>query len=266
MNCAQKQVVGLPQCAGHYASTASTPGHVNTSTVPPRSTKVVIAGHECYIDSVVREGSRWYLDGNKVDTSTAYGKVYRAGVGILHRSRHIIARVTGPQCSYRTELLGAATLSHVVCAIDNLAIDNQAVVRTAAKNPHRECADMDVRKEAHANFLRTPIHIRWIPSHHQVQNTWGGHTAASLRSGHTKSNASGTGNATLGHCARRAAGPLRLCIQLLPLARAMPPHGARSLGHPVPMIQCIDWPRWKLSCLCPHRHPLHGPTFRCLQG
>ena len=37
---------------------------------------------------------------------------------------------------------------------------NQAVVRTTTQCLHRTCDDMDLRREAHANFKCTPIHIR----------------------------------------------------------------------------------------------------------
>ena len=82
----------------------------------------------------------------------------------------IIPRVTGPQCSYRAEVQGATIVSHLARVDDDLAIDTEAVVRTAAHCPHKECAHMDLRQEAHTNFSRTPVHIRWMPSHQQAQH------------------------------------------------------------------------------------------------
>ena len=47
------------------------------------------------------QGNKWCYDGSKVEQYTAIGKVYGAGVGILHRDRHIMVRVTSPKCTYR---------------------------------------------------------------------------------------------------------------------------------------------------------------------
>ena len=165
MMCARKQMVGLPQYAGHYISFESTRGHTDASTVPEGFTKIHIGGHECYTNNLAGRGNKC-----KVEQCTAIGKISFAGMGILHGEKQLVARVTCPQCSYRAKLLGATIVPHLAQANDDLASDNQAVVRTAAHRPRRECANMYLLHEAHTNFQRTPVHIRWIPSYQRVEH------------------------------------------------------------------------------------------------
>ena len=73
----------------------------------------------------------WYNGGSK--------KGHRAVVGIKCGPLEIIARVTGPQTSYRTKPQGAAIVCSLACPRDELVIDNQAVVEYGSVPPHREC-------------------------------------------------------------------------------------------------------------------------------
>ena len=108
----------------------------DTGTLPAGFS--LVGGMVCYTNGKDKTDTTWYSDGSKQNN--------RAGVGIKCGQLEIIARVTGPQTSYRAELQGVAIVSCLVDQEDELVIDTKAVVNYGATTPHRECSDVDLRQ------------------------------------------------------------------------------------------------------------------------
>ena len=125
--------------------------------VPPGFTKCVVAGHEAYTNNKARSGSEWHSDGSKLTSRTDHGGYSRAGCSLTCGPLIIIARITGPQTSYRAELQPPAMLTQLRDAGDSLTLDNQAVVRWCQTEPHRECADRDLRDFIYTHTQGNPI-------------------------------------------------------------------------------------------------------------
>ena len=62
----------------------------------------------------------------------------------------------------------ASTLTQLRDAGDTLTLDNQAVVRWCQTEPHRECADRDLRDFIYTHTQGNPIPMRWIPAHRKL--------------------------------------------------------------------------------------------------
>ena len=141
-------------------------------TIPPGFSPITVAGHQCYTNGKPKEGTAWYSDGSKLEVPSLEGQADRAGVALSCQPLIIIARVTGPQTSYRGELQGAALVT--ACALaepgDTLTMDNQAVVRWAPRPPHWECADMDLRQQVAEHLAARPIPFSWVPSHRSLSD------------------------------------------------------------------------------------------------
>ena len=136
--------------------------------VPPGFTKCVVAGHEAYTNNKARSGSEWHSDGSKLTSHTDHGDYSRAGCSLTCGPLIIIARITGPQTSYRAELQPPAMLTQLRDAGDSLTLDNQAVVRWCQTEPHRECADRGLRDFIYTHTQGNPIPMRWIPGHREL--------------------------------------------------------------------------------------------------
>ena len=77
-----------------------------------------------------------------------------------------IARVHGPQTSYRAELMGLCIAAHLAAPGSTITLDNQAVVDHGLETPHREASDMDLRLHCVAAAIESKnIEVCWIPGH-----------------------------------------------------------------------------------------------------
>jgi len=108
-------------------------------TIPAGFSPITVASHQCNTNGKSKEGTAWYSDGSKLEVPSLEGQMDRAGVALSCGPLIIIARVTGPQTSYRGELQGVALVTAPSLAEpgDTLTMDNQAVVRWAPDLPTR---------------------------------------------------------------------------------------------------------------------------------
>ena len=77
----------------------------------------------------------------------------------------VIAKVHGPQTSYRVELMGLYVAASFAQLGSSITLDNKAVVDHGPSEPHREASDMDLRCQAAALLRDKQITVRWIPEH-----------------------------------------------------------------------------------------------------
>ena len=82
----------------------------------------------------------------------------------------LIARVHGPQTSYRAELMGLCIVVELAPQGSTITLDNKAVVDHGPQNPHREASDIDIREMAAHIIQRKSITVRWIPGHRQLSD------------------------------------------------------------------------------------------------
>ena len=160
--------VGDESLSRKYIATECTRPIPAEGEVPPGFTKCVVAGHEAYTNNKARGGSEWHSDGSKLTSHTDHGDYSRARCSLTCGPLIIIARITGPQTSYRAELQPPAMLTQLRDAGDTLTLDNQAVVRWCQTEPHRECADRDLRDFIYTHTQGNPIPMRWIPGHREL--------------------------------------------------------------------------------------------------
>ena len=111
-------------------------------TVLPEYAPTTIAGIPCYTNGRQSEGIYLFWDGS-LQSAGIVGYIYQtAGAAVTKGTLRIMARVTGPQTSYRAELVGAAIVTPVVLDRDHQHIDNKAVTLCATEPPHKECSNM----------------------------------------------------------------------------------------------------------------------------
>ena len=158
---AQERVVGLMEYRAHYYGSVHPPDVDDRGTLPAGFRPIMIGGMVCYTNGKDKTDTTWYSDGSKQNN--------KAGVGIKCGQLEIIARVTGPQTSYRAELQGAAVVSCLADQDDELVIDNKAVVDYGATTPHRECSDVDLRRVIETHQRNKQLRWRWIPSHRVIK-------------------------------------------------------------------------------------------------
>ena len=158
---AQERVVGPMEYRAQYHGTAHPPDVDDTGTLPAGFRQVTIGGMVCYTNGKDKTDTTWYNDGSKQNN--------RAGVGIKCGPLEIIARVTGPQTSYRAELQGAAIVSCLADQEDELVIDNKAVLDYGAVPPHRECWDVDMRQIIQTHQGAKQLRWRWVPSQRVIK-------------------------------------------------------------------------------------------------
>ena len=80
-------------------------------TIAAGFSPITVASHQCYTNGKPKEGTAWYSDGSKLEVPSLEGQMDRAGVALSCGPLIIIARVTGPQTSYRGELQGVALVT-----------------------------------------------------------------------------------------------------------------------------------------------------------
>ena len=164
----QQPDVGDESLSRKYIAAECTTPIPADGEVPRAFTKCVIAGHEADTNDKARSGSEWHSDGSKLICRTDHGDYSRAGCSRTCGPLIVIARITGPQTSYRAELQPRAMLTQLRNADDTLTLDNQAVVRWCQTEPRRECAHRDLRDFIYSHTQGNPIPMRWIPGHQEL--------------------------------------------------------------------------------------------------
>ena len=117
----QRQQMGLQEYHHQHFAHSTPPTDQGVGVVPPGYSAVTIAGVECYSNGGKKHGTDWYSDGSKVQARICHYHVKRAAVAVTRGGLKVLARVSGPQCYYRAELVGA-----VIAAV--LADDGDTLV------------------------------------------------------------------------------------------------------------------------------------------
>ena len=98
--------VAISDYSTRYTAYTSVRHIQEAGTIPAEFSPIIIAAHHCYTNGKPKEGTAWFSDGSKLEVPSLEGQVERAGVALSCGPLIIIARVTGPQTSYRGELQG----------------------------------------------------------------------------------------------------------------------------------------------------------------
>ena len=126
-----------------------------------------------YTPMAPRVGNSWHSDGSKlVVTPDCQGSPQgsKAGMALTCGPFQCIARVHGPQTSYRAELMGPCVAAHLAAPGSTITLDNQAVVDHGPVEPHREASDMDLRWRVSATLRGKNIRVRWILGHRKTSS------------------------------------------------------------------------------------------------
>ena len=117
----------------------------SAGTVPAGYHPVNIAGIPCYSNKQPPTGTSLYSDGSFQTVQIAGSEYQAAGAAVTKGPLRILARVAGPQQSYRAEMYGAAIGAAIASDGDTQYIDNMAVTKCAHHRPTHECSDADIR-------------------------------------------------------------------------------------------------------------------------
>ena len=93
----------------------------------------------------------------------------------------ILARVAGPQQSYRAEMYGAAIGAAIASDGDTQYIDNMAVTKCAHRRPTHECSDADIRHKVCDHVQHKHVTTEWIPSHRVETEARNAHAREQIR-------------------------------------------------------------------------------------
>ena len=140
---------------------------------PSGFTRTEVCGYEIYTNGRPPVGTSWHNDGSKlVVTPDCQGSPQgsRAGMALTCGPFQCIARVHGPQTSYRAELMGLCVAAHLAAPGSTVTMDNQVVVDHGPVEPHREASDMDLRWRVSATLRGKNIRVRWIPRHRKISS------------------------------------------------------------------------------------------------
>ena len=107
----------------------------------------------------------WFCDGSKTDGTTGWGK---AGAAACNMAYEVMARVPGPQTSYRAEMFAALLAAEHALPHSTIYLDNKAVVEGGCAVISREVSDVDLRLKLQPILMSKHLTLQWIPSHRQV--------------------------------------------------------------------------------------------------
>ena len=77
----------------------------------------------------------------------------------------ILARMAGPQQSYRAEMYGAAIGAAIASDGDTQYMDNMDVTKCAHRQPTHKCFDADIRPKVCDPVQHKRVAAEWIASH-----------------------------------------------------------------------------------------------------
>ena len=104
-------------------------------------------------------GDTTWTDGSKTH--------HRAGWAVVTPTFQQYYKLTGPQTSYRGELMGYYRAGDIL-RDGMVVLDNQAVQKMAHQAPHREASDMEPRVEAAQITADKRLMSRWMLSHQDI--------------------------------------------------------------------------------------------------
>ena len=170
---AQQPIVGQPDIAMKYCSPSPVWHIQEHGDTPTGFKRTEVCGYEVYTNEKPPEGNSWHNDGSKLlVTPDCQGSPQgsRAGMALTCGPFQCIARVHGPQTSYRAELMGLCVAAHLAAPGSTITLDNQAMVDHGPVEPHREASDMDLRSRVSATLGEKNIRVRWIPRHRKTSS------------------------------------------------------------------------------------------------
>ena len=132
--------------------------------MPPGYCPVTIAGIPWYSNQQPPTGTSLYSDGSLQIVEIAGLEYQAAGAAVTTGPLHILARVAGPQQSYRAEMYGAAIGAATASDGSTQYIDNMAVTKCAHRRPTHECSDADIRHKVCDQVQHKHVAAEWIPS------------------------------------------------------------------------------------------------------
>ena len=149
----------------HYVAPHRYHEDPSAGTVPAGYHPVNIAGIACYSNKQPPTGTSLYSDGSLQTVQIAGSEYQAAGAAVTKGPLRILARVAGPQQSYRAEMYGAAIGAAIASDGDTQYIDNMAVTKCAHRRPTHECSDADIRHKVCDQVQHKRVTAEWIPSH-----------------------------------------------------------------------------------------------------
>ena len=162
---ARKEQVGDALHTRHYIAPHRYHEDPSAGTVPAGYRPVTIAGIPCYSNQQPPTGTSLYSDGSLQTVQIAGSEYQAAGAAVTKGPLRILARVVGPQQSYRAEMYGAAIGAAIASDGDTQYIDNMAVTKCAHRRPTHECSDADIRHKVCNQVEHKHVAAEWIPSH-----------------------------------------------------------------------------------------------------
>ena len=131
----------------------------------PAGYRPVTAGIPCYSNQQPSTGISLYSNGSLQTVEIAGSEYKAAGAAVTKGPLRILARVAGPQQSFRAEMYGAAIRATIACDGDTEYIDNMAVTKCAHRRPTHECSDADIRQKVCDQVQHKRVAPEWIASH-----------------------------------------------------------------------------------------------------
>jgi len=159
--------VGGGPHTGEYIDNGMTSQRSHTGTLLQGYARIVVGNIVAYSNGKPKRGTDWHSDGSKLVKAGAV-EVHRPGTAVTCGDLKVIARVQGPQTSYRAELQGAGLFAAMADDGDTLTLDNKAVVDHGSQYPHREASDMDYRVPLADALSKKKVTLKWIPGHRQL--------------------------------------------------------------------------------------------------
>ena len=165
--------MGQPDIAMKYCSPSPVWHIQEHGDIPPGFTRTELCAYEVYTNGRPQVGNSWHSDGSKlVVTLDCQGSPQGSGAGMALTCGpfQCLARVQGPQTSYRAKLMGLCVAAHLAAPGSTIRLDNQAVVDHGPVEPHREASNMDLRWRVSATLRGKNIRVRWIPGHRKTSS------------------------------------------------------------------------------------------------
>ena len=89
----------------------------------------------------------------------------KAGAAKCNGYFEVLARVPGPQTTYRAELFGALLAAMHASPFSTIILDNKAVVDGGWADLSREVSDLDLRSKLRTLLVEKSLTLHWVPSH-----------------------------------------------------------------------------------------------------
>ena len=137
----------------------------SAGTVPPGYRPVTIAGIPCYSNQQPPTGTSLYSDSSLQIVKIAGWEYHVAGAAVTKGPLRILARLAGPQQSYKAKMYGGAVGAAIASNVDTHYIDNMAVTQCAHRRPTHECFDADIRHKVCDQMQHKRVAAECIPSH-----------------------------------------------------------------------------------------------------